>query len=87
MNKADPQSFVSAFNAGHPGVTTSINQAGLPEAFERFMRESRKIKADEITHQVVIGKSRDGMSFPKDALRGDASSRASGLLAGLLRRI
>lgn len=81
------QAFVSDFNAGHPGVTTAINQAGLPEAFDRLMRESRKINADEFTHQVIIGKSRDGMSFPKDTLRGGAPSSAFGLLAGLLRRI
>ncbi|OEZ52837.1 hypothetical protein JAB5_19300 [Janthinobacterium sp. HH103] len=87
MNKTGPQAFLSAFTAGHPSVTTSINQAGLPKSFERFLRGSSKIDEGENTHQVIIGKSRDGMSFPKGTLRGDALSSASGLLTGLLCRI
>ena len=87
MNKTGPQAFLSAFTAGHLGVTTSINQAGLPKSFERFLRGSSKIDEGENTHQVIIGKSRDSMSFPKGTLRGGASSSASGLLAGLLSRI
>lgn len=77
-----------AFGTGHPGVTTSINQAGLAESFDRFLRESRKIKSGDITHQVTIGKSCDGMNgFFKSVTTNGGSSRATGLLAGLLSRI
>lgn len=78
MNKAAPQSFVSAFNAGHPGVTTSINQDGLVESFNRFVGDAE--------HHMVMGKTRDGMggAFLAPVRK---ESIATGLLAGLMRRI
>lgn len=41
----------------------------------------------DVAHQVIIGKSRDGKSFPKDTPREGGSSSASDLLAALLSRI
>jgi hypothetical protein len=81
MNKAAPQSFVSAFNAGHPGATTSINQDGLVESFNRFVDD-----ANLHEHHMVMGKTRDGMGGAFIApVRNE--SRATGLLASLMRRI
>ncbi|MCC7684786.1 hypothetical protein [Janthinobacterium sp. FW305-128] len=87
MSKSDDVAeFIELASTGHPGIT-SINQAGLPESFERCMRDGRKINGG-LTHQVIIGKSRDGMSrFNKSILCNSGSSSASGLLSGLLRRI
>lgn len=78
MNKATPQSYVNAFNAGHPGVTTSIKQVGLVEPFNGFV--------DDAEHHMVMGKSRDGMggAFLAPARN---ESRATGQLASLMRRI
>lgn len=81
MNKAAPQTFVSAFNAGHPGATTSINQAGLAESFSRLHSD-----ANLHEHHMVMGKTRDGIGGTFLApIR--AESRATGLLASLMRRI
>jgi hypothetical protein len=81
MNKAAPQSFVSAFNAGHPGAITSINQDGLVESFNRFVGD-----ATLCDYHMVMGKTRDGMGGPFLApVRNE--SRATGLLASLMRRI
>lgn len=78
MNKATPQSFVSAFNAGHPGATTSTNQDGLVESFNRFVGDAE--------HHMVMGKTRDGMGGTFLAPVRN-KSRATGLLASLMRRI
>lgn len=87
-NKSDVSSFISASVGGHPGSIYSANQAGVVEAFNRFMREGRKNNAGDIKHQVIIGKSRDGMSgFTKSILRNSGASSATGLLSCLLRRI
>lgn len=57
-------------------------------AGEDAMRESRKVNAGDTMHQVSIGKSRDGMSvFAKSHSTNSGASLATGLLAGLLRRI
>lgn len=81
MNKAAPQSFVSAFNAGHPGSTTSINQHGLVESFNRFVGDASLRK-----NHLVMGKTRDGMSGGFLAPVRN-KSRATGLLASLMHRI
>lgn len=84
----DPKAFVNAFNGGHPGVSISINQAGLPEAIARTMRENRKINSGDTTHQLIIGKTRDGMSsFARSMSCTRAVSSATGLLSRLLRRV
>jgi len=55
---------------------------------ENAMRETCKINADDTTHQVIIGKTRDGMSgFTKNIPSKSGASRATGLLAGLMHRI
>lgn len=84
MSKAaDTQDFIKACNAGHPGSIYSANQADVPEAIARLADD-----ADLHEHCLVMGKTRDGMRGLLDtaAERRD-ESRATGLLAGLLRRI
>lgn len=44
--------------------------------------------ACDTTHQVIIGKNRDGMGgFARSMPAASGASRSTGLLAGLLRRI
>jgi len=80
--------YLARLRTGHPGSIYGTNQAGLPEAFERVLRESRKFNAVNTTHQVILGKSRDGMNgFGMCMSKSSGASRATGLLASLLRRI
>jgi len=88
MTKAHSQPFAGAVPVGRPGPFPSINQDGLPGAFERAMRESRKINSDEIIHQVINGKQTGGMSgLARSTAKDGGVSRATGLLAVLLSHI
>lgn len=82
MNKAaDLKTCVSAFNAGHPGVTTSIAQAGFAELLARV-----EGNANLQEHRSGMGAGRDGMGGCfRSSVRPEA--HAGGLLANLLRRI
>lgn len=84
MSKAAaPAQFISAFNGGHPGVTTSIAQAGLAEFFDRIQDDPSLRE-----HRMIFGSTRDGMgTVIRDLATQPVESRATGLLAGLLRRI
>jgi len=80
--------YLARLRTGHPGSIYSDNQAGLLEAFERVMRESRKIKAVDANHKVILGKSRGAAKgFGVRITEPGGASRASGLLASLLCRI
>jgi hypothetical protein len=45
-NAEDTQAFINILNTGHPGSITSPNQAGLPEAFDRFLAVTKSIQPD-----------------------------------------
>lgn len=42
----DAQMLINILNTGHPGSITSPNQAGLPEAFERFLAVTKSFHPD-----------------------------------------
>jgi len=84
----DKDVHLACLNGGHSGSIYSANQAGALEAFERVMREGRKINAGDTSHQVIIGKACDGMSsLAKSTASPSGTGGATGLLAGLMRRI
>lgn len=78
------QPLSDVYNTGHPGGIVSCNQDGVREL---------------VQHQVILGKTRAGMSaFMNDLQRQMAATpsastvivdkgSSSGLLAGLLRRL
>lgn len=73
----DKDAYMAKFSNGHAGSIYSQTNAGAAALFD----------GADVTHQVIIGTTRDGMSFQKAALCDATPSIASGLLAGLLRRI
>lgn len=87
MSKAaQTQALINALNHGHPGSIYSANQAGAPEAFARFQAADKELQE----HRLVMGKTREGMSGHfgvTPAIFKASPSRATGLLAGLMRRI
>jgi hypothetical protein len=87
-NKSEPELFIATTAAGHPGAIYSSNQAGVPEAFARITREGGNANAGQAGHRIIMGKTRDGMSGFRDGLPNRIrTTRATGLLASLLRRI
>ena len=81
---SDVSDLIDLLNTGHIGSIYSSNQAGLVEAFARVQASAKELRE----HRLVMGKTRDGMSghfgASADPRKG---ARATGLLAGLMRRI
>jgi hypothetical protein len=79
------------------GMSSTISQDGAAEKIEPLI--CRPVVCNglpiaglvnwfgDATHKVIVGKSRDGMSFRGDAMHSGSVSCAGGLLAGLTSRI